>query len=238
MKSSTILTAIILLVSLPVTLMAGCQSQPATDSESPEAPASLSIEVVYVSSPVCPGENATLQALTTPGASCDIEVHYKSGLSEASGLYPKTASNDGYVSWTWKVGTNTTPGSWKIVVSASYGSQTASDTIQFTVESCEEEQAPTELSIEIVYVTSPVSAGANATLRALTTPGASCDITVYYKSGPSTASGLYTKTADSDGYVSWTWKVGTNTTPGSWEIVVSASYDSQTASDTIYFTVQ
>lgn len=198
----------------------------------------LSIEIVDVTSPVCPGESATLQALTTPGVSCDITVYYMYGPSEASGLYTKMADSDGCVSWTWTVGTNTTPGDWDIVVSASYGLQTASDTTQFTVESCEEEKASTELTIEIVYVTSPVNAGANATLQALTTPGALCDITVYYKSGPSTASGLYTKTADSDGYVSWTWKVGTRTTPGSWKIVVSASYDSQTASDTIYFTVQ
>jgi hypothetical protein len=234
MRKSAILSAIILVVTLLVAVTVGCPTETATDSKS----SYFSIEIVDVTSPVCPGENATLQALTTPGASCDIEVHYKSGLSEASGLYTETADSDGYVSWTWKVGTNTTPGSWKIVVSASYGSQTDSDTKYFTVESCDEEPVSTELSIEIVDVTSPVNAGANATLRALTTPGALCDITVYYKSGPSTASGLNTKTADSDGYVSWTWKVGTRTTPGSWKIVVSASYDSQTASDIIYFTVQ
>jgi hypothetical protein len=241
MKSLGILCAIILILSLAVTLVVGCDSQTVTDSESPKAPlkasADLSIEIVYVDSPVCPGESATLQALTTPGANCDINVYYKSGPSEASGLYPKTADSDGDVSWTWTVGTNTTPGDWDVVVSASYGSQTDSDTTQLTVEPFDEEPPP-ELSIEIVYVTSPVNAGANATLQALTLPEASCDITVYYKSGPSTASGLYRKTAGSDGYVSWTWKVGTRTTPGSWRIVVSASYDSQTDSDTIYFTVR
>ena len=134
MRGWAILCAIILVVSLPVTLVVGCQSQTATDSDLPETPADLSIEVVYVTSPVCPGENATLQALTTPGASCDITVYYKSGPSTASSLYPKTADSDGYISWTWKVGTNTTPGSWRIVVSASYDSQTASDSTYFTVQ--------------------------------------------------------------------------------------------------------
>jgi len=97
---------------------------------------------------------------------------------------------------------------------------------------------PTELSLQIVSVTSPVNAGSYATLVAKTVPGANCDITVYYKSGPSTAAGLYSKTADSNGNVSWTWKVSTNTTPGSWRIVVTASLGGKTASQTTYFTVQ
>lgn len=86
-------------------------------------------------------------------------------------------------------------------------------------------------------VTSPVGAGAYATCTAKTAPGAICSITVYYKSGPSTAQGLYTKTAGSAGSVSWTWKVGTNTTPGTWRIVVRSTAGNQTASQTIYFTV-
>lgn len=74
--------------------------------------------------------------------------------------------------------------------------------------------------LEIVSVTSPVSKGANATLIAKTSPNASCTITVYYKSGASTAAGLGPKTADASGIVSWTWKVGTRTTSGTWSIVV------------------
>jgi beta-lactamase superfamily II metal-dependent hydrolase len=95
-----------------------------------------------------------------------------------------------------------------------------------------------ELTLEIVSMTSPVSPGVNATLVAKATPGAQCDITVYYGSGPSTAQGLYPKTADTSGNVSWTWKVGTRTTPGSWRIVVTASLGGKTVSQTTYFTVQ
>jgi len=99
--------------------------------------------------------------------------------------------------------------------------------------------APTTGSptLRIISVTSPVNPGANATLAAVTSPGVSCSITVYYKSGPSTAAGLEPKTADSNGNVTWTWKVGTNTTPGSWRIVVTANSGSQSVSETIYFTV-
>ena len=94
-----------------------------------------------------------------------------------------------------------------------------------------------DLFLEIVSVSSPIGKGYTATLQALTVPEAYCTITVYYKSGPSSASGLYGKTADSQGNVSWSWKVGTRTTPGSWRIVVTASLDGEPVSQTIYFTV-
>jgi beta-lactamase superfamily II metal-dependent hydrolase len=95
-----------------------------------------------------------------------------------------------------------------------------------------------KLSLKIVSVTSPVGRGYTATLLARTEPGAYCTITVYYKSGPSKASGLYEKQADSQGNVSWSWKVGTRTTPGSWRIVVTASLGGERISETTYFTVR
>jgi hypothetical protein len=49
----------------------------------------------------------------------------------------------------------------------------------------------------------------------------SCSIEVDYKSGPSTAAGLSAKMSDGAGNVSWTWKVGGNTTVGSWPIIVN-----------------
>ena len=51
-------------------------------------------------------------------------------------------------------------------------------------------------------------------------------------SAPTSAAGLGDKTASSTGVVSWTWKVGTRTTPGSWPVIVGCSkgdlYDSIT----------
>jgi beta-lactamase superfamily II metal-dependent hydrolase len=106
---------------------------------------------------------------------------------------------------------------------------------------CQEPVIPSppadEPSLEIASVTSPVSPGAYATLEARAPPGAQCTIAVYYKSGLSTAPGLYPKQADNNGDVSWTWKVGTRTTPGSWRIVVTATYEGQTVSQQTYFTV-
>ena len=63
-----------------------------------------------------PGSYATLVAAVSPARRCSIKVHYKSGPSRAQGLGPKTPSG-GRVSWTWKVGTNTTLGRWAITVS-------------------------------------------------------------------------------------------------------------------------
>ena len=76
-------------------------------------------------------------------------------------------------------------------------------------------------SVRLVHVTSPVSAGSYATLTArVVPPRVTCSITVDYYSGPSDAAGLYSKRPVA-GRVSWTWKVGTRTTPGRWPIRVS-----------------
>lgn len=97
---------------------------------------------------------------------------------------------------------------------------------------------PSDLPLQIISVTSPVSTGADATLNAQTVNGAECKIAVYYESGQSTASGLSTKTADDNGRVSWTWKVGAKTNAGSWRIVVTATYEGNSASQTTYFEVK
>jgi hypothetical protein len=62
-----------------------------------------------------------------------------------------------------------------------------------------------------------------------TAPGATCSITVTYKSGPSSAQGLTQKTADSNGAVTWSWIVGGNTTAGSWPIDVRCGSSSARA---------
>lgn len=71
---------------------------------------------VTVTSPVAPGDTATASVRAPAGARCQIEVTYRSGASEAQGLDPATAGEDGVVSWTWIVGINTTPGDWVVAV--------------------------------------------------------------------------------------------------------------------------
>jgi hypothetical protein len=98
--------------------------------------------------------------------------------------------------------------------------------------------APAQLSLEVLSLTSPVSAGSNASIRVKTLPGANCTITVHYKSGPSSAAGLEPKAADANGEVSWRWKVGSRTSPGNWRIVVTASHDGKTVAQDTTFTVE
>lgn len=94
------------------------------------------------------------------------------------------------------------------------------------------------LSIAVVSLTSPASRNSNATLVVRTTAGANCAIVVNYKSGPSKAQGLGPETADSNGRCAWTWKVGGNTTRGTWSITVTVSLNGQSNSISIPFQVQ
>jgi competence protein ComEC len=94
------------------------------------------------------------------------------------------------------------------------------------------------LAIQVLSLTSPIARGATATLTVKTSPGANCTITVTYASGPSKAAGLEPKVAGSDGTVSWSWKVGSSTTPGTWSIDVAASTAQGSTSSHLPFVVQ
>ncbi|SRR6266851_490414 len=100
----------------------------------PAQAADLPITLISVTSPAAPFTDATLTISTTPGANCSITVHYKSGPSRAKGLVPKVASNSGRVSWTWRVGSNTTPGRWPIVVTCEKGTDRGELRTEFQVE--------------------------------------------------------------------------------------------------------
>jgi hypothetical protein len=78
--------------------------------------AATTARLVRVTSPARRNSYATLVARVVPVRRCTITVLYKSGPSEAQGLNPKRPVH-GRVSWTWKVGGNTTLGSWPIQVS-------------------------------------------------------------------------------------------------------------------------
>lgn len=88
-----------------------------TATPTPE-PAAPQTTINFVNGPLTarPGQAATLIVRTSPNTACTIEVDYKSGPSRAQGLVPKTSDAGGNVSWTWIVGTRTTPGQWPITV--------------------------------------------------------------------------------------------------------------------------
>ena len=65
-----------------------------------------------------------------------------------------------------------------------------------------------------------------ATVSIVGKPNTKYTITVYYKSGASTAEGLEPKTSDANGNVSWTWKIGGRTSPGTYRLVIAGGGES------------
>jgi hypothetical protein len=82
------------------------------------APAAASVRLVGIDpQPAYRGNPVTLTARVSPrNVICSITVYYKSGPSHARGVQPRKHPVRGRVSWTWLVGTRTTPGRWPIVV--------------------------------------------------------------------------------------------------------------------------
>lgn len=70
-------------------------------------------------------------------------------------------------------------------------------------------------------LTDPVSPNEKVTFTIQGAPNTEYKIGVYYKSGASTADGLENKTSDSSGNVSWSWKIGGSTEPGTYRITVN-----------------
>jgi S1-C subfamily serine protease len=99
----------------------------------PVIPAKLSIGITSLTSHVSPGTNARLEIRTTPGAECAITVVYMSGPSRARGLEPKIADTGGQIAWVWRVGTNTTPGTWPILIECVFGDQRVETQTEFSV---------------------------------------------------------------------------------------------------------
>jgi hypothetical protein len=95
-----------------------------------------------------------------------------------------------------------------------------------------------DLAVQILDRGLSIYRGTYATLRALTSPGASCTIAVALPSGAtSAAAGLTPKAADAAGMVSWTWLVAGNTIPGMGSITVTASAGGQVRQDVVSWSV-
>ena len=97
--------------------------------------ASLSVRITSLPGSVKHGASATLVAVTSPGAACSASVTYHSGtVSTAAGLKTKPVANSsGIVSWTWKVGSSTKPGTSTATVTCSLGGHSASKSKTFLV---------------------------------------------------------------------------------------------------------
>ena len=84
----------------------------------------------------------------------------------------------------------------------------------------------TSSNINLVSLDSPISKGSDVTVSIKGFPNTTYDIDVIYSSGASKARGLEDKTSDSEGNVSWTFKVSSNVKPGTYEVKISDGEDS------------
>jgi hypothetical protein len=106
---------------------------PEPSSKPTAAPKPLSVKVTKWTRSVRRGGTASVTVRTTKGASCDISVEYASGFATAKGLSSKKASSSGVVTWKWKVGSNTTRGTWPIDVACSLGNRSGDASVRFRV---------------------------------------------------------------------------------------------------------
>ncbi|WP_420874650.1 pilus assembly protein [Paenibacillus polysaccharolyticus] len=74
----------------------------------------------------------------------------------------------------------------------------------------------------------PAFIGNHATIKVQVEPGATANLTIFYKSGESSAKHIGWATADENGIIEWTWFVGTRTTEGTWSFVVETAEGMQT----------
>ncbi|SET95314.1 TadE/TadG family type IV pilus assembly protein [Paenibacillus sp. NFR01] len=77
------------------------------------------------------------------------------------------------------------------------------------------------IGITVLEKPNPGVANHQGKIRAKVKPGISANLAIFYKSGQSTAKYLGWKQADDQGYIEWEWKIGVNTTPGTWTFVIT-----------------
>ena len=78
-------------------------------------------------------------------------------------------------------------------------------------------------NLTLLSLTSPISAGEKATVRARGVAGAEYRISVRYASGESTAQGLEAQVAAPDGTLEWTFRVSARVAAGEYPVTVSGA---------------
>jgi hypothetical protein len=122
--SVAVLVALIIVAGLAWTWFSGQNSAPVKVAAVPKVPSKshapqkpsptgvVGVAVQFISTPVRPGDNATMTIHTNIGANCTIMVAYNNVPAKDSGLVPKKADDMGLVTWGWTVPTTTPVGKW------------------------------------------------------------------------------------------------------------------------------
>ncbi|AHV96104.1 TadE/TadG family type IV pilus assembly protein [Paenibacillus sabinae] len=89
-------------------------------------------------------------------------------------------------------------------------------------------------AIAVLEKPNPARPNKQGVIRIKIEPNATANLTVFYKSGKSTAKYLGWKKADENGYIEWEWRIGGKTTPGSWPTFVIETEDGQSVEGKFY----
>lgn len=93
------------------------EPEPAYEPEPVYEPAQEpSITLYSLTTPAGVNETATISIIGVPGTEYSIAVKYAESYSTAKGLEKTTANENGWASWSWKVGGNVAPGDYKITI--------------------------------------------------------------------------------------------------------------------------
>lgn len=94
------------------------------------------------------------------------------------------------------------------------------DTSDADSEGNHEDDNENSQSIQLIDKPNPAVVSKKTKVKVKVPPNSNAHLSVFYKSGESTAKYLGWSRADADGYIEWEWSVGPNTTPGTWSFVV------------------
>ena len=83
------------------------------------------VSIQMLSSPVKPGENASVDVKTNPDSKCSIKVEYNKIPSKDSGLVTKTADEYGLVAWSWTVDPAAPIGKWPVTITCVWNKKSA-----------------------------------------------------------------------------------------------------------------
>ena len=108
----------------------------ATPTEEPAAsvPLPVPVRVTKITETVAVGDPASITVFTLKGANCSIEVLYDSGVSTAKGLDPTDADANGIATWSWTVGSKTSPQTVPLTVTCSVPGRTGQVSAEVTVK--------------------------------------------------------------------------------------------------------
>ncbi|MEO6109586.1 MAG: hypothetical protein ABIP50_01065 [Candidatus Saccharimonadales bacterium] len=87
------------------------------------APASASVQ--SITTPIMPGDNASISIKSNPGSSCAIKVEYNKIPSTDSGLKDKVSDEFGITTWSWTIEPTAPEGKWPVSVTCTYNTKTA-----------------------------------------------------------------------------------------------------------------